>query len=118
MEGWLKDKRLLLSDNDKKFTAQFRRILNDAGLRSLKLPNYAPDANAFAERFVRSVKSECLERLILFGEGALRRALREYLAHYNGERNYQGIGNVLIAPCRGISAVVGGLPFVGGSVGC
>jgi putative transposase len=101
MEGWLKDKRLLLSDNDKKYTAQFRRILNDAGLRSLKLPSYAPDANAFAERFVRSVKSECLERLILFGEGALRRALGEYLAHYNGERNHQGIGNVLIAPLPG-----------------
>jgi transposase InsO family protein len=65
------------------------------------LPNYAPDANAFAERFVRSVKSECIERRILFGEGALRRVLREYLAHYNGERNHQGIGNVLIAPLPG-----------------
>lgn len=101
MDGWLRAKSLLLSDNDTKFTAQFRRILSEAGLRSLKLPIYAPNSNAFAERFVRSVKSECLERLILFGEGALRRALAEYLAHYNGERNHQGIGNVLIAPRPG-----------------
>ena len=62
------------------------------------MPIAAPNSNAIAERFVRSIKRECLERLILFGEDSLRRVLREYAAHYNGERNHQGIGNELIAP--------------------
>ena len=100
-DGWLRKKKLLLADNDTKFTAHFRAILAATGLQSVKLPNAAPNSNAFAERFVRSVKSECLDRLILFGEDSLRRALREYAAHYNSERNHQGIGNVLIAPRAG-----------------
>jgi len=53
-------------------------------------------ANAFAERWVRSVKQECLSKLILFGEGSLRRALTEFLEHYHAERNHQGKGNVLL----------------------
>ena len=53
-------------------------------------------SNAHAERFVRSIKEECLDRMILFGEEHLRRVLDEYLAHYNHERNHQGIGNELI----------------------
>lgn len=56
------------------------------------------DANAFAERFVRSIKEECLERMIFFGEDALRTAVREYLSHYHAERNHQGLSNRLIAP--------------------
>jgi len=58
-------------------------------------------ANAFAERFVRSIKESCLNRLILVGEGSLRRAVREFVAHYHRERNHQGLGNVLIFPPRG-----------------
>ena len=91
----------MLADNDTKFTREFRKILAAAGLESVKLPYLAPNSNAFAERFVRSVKRECLDRLILFGEDSLRRALREYAAHYNGERNHQGAGNRLIAPLSG-----------------
>lgn len=98
LQGWWREKTLLLADNDTKFTAQFRRILADAGIQSVKLPIAAPNSNAIAERFVRSIKRECLERLILFGEASLGRVLREYVAHYNGERNHQGIGNRLIAP--------------------
>ncbi len=97
-DTWLRHKRLLLADNDTKFTAQFRAILAATGLASVKLPNAAPNANAFAERFVRSVKEECLDRMILFGVDSLQRVLREYAAHYNGERNHQGIGGALIAP--------------------
>lgn len=98
VDGWLREKTLLLADNDTKFTMHFRRILADAGLASVKLPYEAPNSNAIAERFVRSIKRECLDRLILWGEDSLQRALREYVAHYNGERNHQGIGNELIAP--------------------
>ena len=58
-----------------------------------KLPPRSPNLNAHAERFVRSIKEECLGRMILFGEASLRRALREYVEHYNAERPHQGIGN-------------------------
>jgi transposase InsO family protein len=101
LEGWWRNKTMVLFDRDTKFTAQFRRILEHAGLQCIPLPPRAPDANAIAERFVRSIKSECLDRLIPFGVESLHRALREYLAHYNGERNHQGIGNELIAPRLG-----------------
>jgi transposase InsO family protein len=59
-----------------------------------------PNCNAFAERFVRSIKDECLDRMIIFGEASLRRALREYVAHYHSERNHQGLGNQLLEPAN------------------
>jgi putative transposase len=62
------------------------------------LPARSPNLNAFAERFVKSIKTECLDGLILFGEKSLRHARREYLAHYHAERNHQGIGNVIPFP--------------------
>ena len=70
------------------------------------LPAHSPNLNAFAERWVRSVKEECLSKVILFGERSLRRALSEYVAHYHAERNHQGKSNVLLFPritetCRG-----------------
>ena len=74
---------------DKKFTAQLRRILGDAGVRIVTTSRLAPNMNAFAERFVGSVKRECLNRMILFGEDHLRRALREFVAHYHCERPHQ-----------------------------
>ena len=58
----------------------------------------SPNCNAFAERFVRSIKEECLDCVILFGEASLRRALREYVAHYHTERTHQGVGNRLLKP--------------------
>ena len=62
-------------------------------------------ANAFAERFVRSIKEECLDRVILFGEASLRRALREYVTHYHTERNHQGVGNRLLKPLATDSSI-------------
>jgi putative transposase len=62
------------------------------------LPVRSPNLNAYAERWVRSVKDECLSRVLLFGEGSLRRALSEYVKHYHAERNHQGKGNVLLFP--------------------
>jgi putative transposase len=64
----------------------------------LRLPPNSPNLNAFAERWVRSVKQECLSKLILFGEASLRRALTEYIKHYHSERNHQGKGNLLLFP--------------------
>ncbi len=96
VDGFLGGHRLLILDSDTKFTAQFKRILKEAGVRVVEIPYMAPNCNAHAERFVLSVKSECLDRLILFGERQLERAIREYAAHYHRERNHQGIANALI----------------------
>ncbi|MCB9898892.1 MAG: transposase [Planctomycetes bacterium] len=95
-DGFLAKHRFLICDRDTKFTAQFRRILDDAGVRVIRTPKLAPNCNAFAERFVCSIKSECLNRMMLFGDAGLRRAVTEYLAHYNIERPHQGIGNAVI----------------------
>ena len=78
--------------------AGFHRILQDAGVRVVLTTIRAPNANAPAERFVRSIRAECLDRLILFGERRLRRSLDEFVAHYHGERNHQRLGNELILP--------------------
>ena len=68
------------------------------GVKPVRCPVRAPNCNAFAERFVRSIKDECLDRMILFGEASLRRALREYVVHFRSERNHQGVGNRLLEP--------------------
>jgi hypothetical protein len=76
----------------------FRAIVKSSNVEPLKLPARSPNLNVHAERWVKSVKDECLSKLILFGEASLRRALREYLVHYHAERNHQGKGNVLLHP--------------------
>jgi putative transposase len=75
-------------------------------VRIVLAPVQAPNANAYAERFVRSIREECLGHLILFGKRRLVRALDEFVAHYHGERNHQGLGNALITPA---AAVAGGI---------
>jgi putative transposase len=82
MDGILTGKRYLIHDRDPLFTAEFQGILAGVGVTSVKLPPQSPNLNAYAERFVRSVKESCLERLILFGENSLRTAAREFVAHY------------------------------------
>ena len=86
----------LIHDRDPLFTKAFRETLGSSGVRSVKLPSRSPNLNAYAERFVRSIKSECLAQVIPIGEAHLRRAIREYVEHYHGERNHQGIGNRII----------------------
>jgi transposase InsO family protein len=83
-DGFLRKMRYLILDLDSKFTEQFKSILKRAGVEVVNTAYQAPNMNAIAERWVSSVKSECLGRLILFGEGSLRRALREYGAHLHG----------------------------------
>ncbi len=84
--GFLKECRYVLHDRDAKFSASFWQTLTTAGVEPLKLPPRSPNLNAFAERWVRSVKQECLSKLILFGEGSLKRALAEFGQHYHAER--------------------------------
>jgi putative transposase len=97
-DGFLRAKRYAIMDRDDKFTDAFRRVLREAGVKPVRLPARSPNLNAHLERFVRSIKEECLARMMLFGESMLRRAAREFLAHYHGERNHQGLDNRLIEP--------------------
>ena len=94
--GVLRDCRYLLHDRDTKYTLSFRTIIASGRVEPLALPARSPNLNAYAERWVRSVKEECLSKIILFGERSLRRALCEYVEHYHAERNHQGKDNVLL----------------------
>jgi putative transposase len=96
IDGFLRNIRFLIHDRDPLYTAQFSDILATADIRCIKLPPKSPNLNAYAERFVRSIKSECLDRMIFFGAKHLRFAITEYAEHYHRERNHQGIGNQLI----------------------
>ena len=100
MEGWgcLSPGQYLIHDRDTKFCAAFQHIIDDAGVERVVLPPRSPNLNAYAERWVRSVKDEALSRLIRFGEASLRHALHAYVEHYHQERNHQGKGNVLLFP--------------------
>ena len=88
--------RFLICDRDRKWSAAVRHLLETSGVRVIQTPFRAPNCNAHAERFVRSIKEECLDRVIPFGERHFRRALAEFLVHYHRERNHQGLGNDLI----------------------
>ena len=88
--GFLNGTRYLIHDRDPLFTEGFRKILKPSGVKTMKLPARSPNLNAYAERFVRSVKSECLAKIIPLGERHLRKAVKEYTEHYHLERNHQG----------------------------
>src|SRR3954464_4460859 len=92
VDGILNGKRYLIHDRDPLFTTEFQDILASVGVAAVKLPPQSPNLNAYAERFVRSIKESCLERLVLFGENSLRTAVREFVAHYLRERHHQGLG--------------------------
>jgi putative transposase len=100
-EGILQGKRYLIHDRDPLFTAEFLNMLTDVGVESIRLPPRSPNLNAYAERFVRTIKESCLERMILFGEESLRTAIHNFVAHYHTERNHQGLGNRRIIPQAG-----------------
>ena len=85
-------------DRDTIFTAEFRSFLKQEGVEAVRLPPRSPSLNAYAERFVRTVKESCLNRTIFFGESTLRNAMNEFLAHYHHERNHQGLDNRVIDP--------------------
>ena len=96
--GFLSSSRYLIHDRDSKFCESFRDTIEGVGVTPIRLPARSPDLNAFAERWVRSVKEECLSKLIFFGENSLRHALKEYVAHHHHERNHQGKDNLLLFP--------------------
>jgi len=95
-DGLLSAHRVLICDRDHKWSRDVRQMLEDAGVHVAQTPFQAPNANAYAERFVRSIKHECLDRLVPLGERHFRRTLKEFVAHYHCERNHQGLENRLI----------------------
>jgi putative transposase len=95
-DGFLKRTRYLIHDRDPLFTEGFRKILKPSGVKTVKLPARSPNLNAYAERFVLSVKSERLAKIIPLGERHLCKAVKEYTEHYHLERNHQGLDNELI----------------------
>ncbi len=96
-DGFLREVQYVFLDRDPLYTAAFRRLLRDSGVKPLLLPARSPNLNAFAERFVLSVKSECLDRMVPLGEAHLRAAVGAFVDHYHQERPHQGLGNELIA---------------------
>ena len=97
-EGFLVGKRYLIHDRDTKYTQAFDALVKASGVEAVVLPPRSPNLNAYCERFVRSIKEEALERMVMLGEPSLYYAIQQYLAHYHTERNHQGLANHLIAP--------------------
>lgn len=95
-DGFLRDASHLIHDRDPLYTSAFLQILTSSGVTPIRLPPRSPNLNAYAERFVRSIKEECLSRFVLLGERHLRLILQKYIEHYHGERNHQGLDNRLV----------------------
>lgn len=103
-DGALAGKRYLIIDRNAKYSKRFRQFVEEGGTELIRVPPLSPNLNAFAERFVRSIKEECLSKMIFVGRASLRRAITEYMAHYHEERNHQGIENRLILGTTVIAA--------------
>ena len=104
--------RFLIRDRDAKFTAAFDAVFAAAGIATIKIPPRAPRANAYAERWVRTVRTECLDWTLIWNRHHLQRVLTRYLEHYNTGRPHRGIG--LQTPVPGTAATVTTLPVAGG----
>ena len=115
-DGILVSHRVLICDRDRKWSGAVRRRFGEASLCVVVTPEGAPNANAYVERFVRSIKEECLDRMIPIGERHFRRAVAEYVEHYHQERNHQGLDNRLIAgtPVIDMTSRVQRRPRLGG----
>ena len=112
LAGWINRRQqeaieYLLMDRDTEFSEAFRVILQEAAVKAVRLPPCSPDLNANLERFMRSVKGECLERMVFFGGRSLQVAMAEYLSHFRAERNHQGLGNRLMEPGEEVGRTIG-----------
>ncbi len=107
VDGFLLDIRYLIMDRDAIFTAEFRSYLEQEAVTAVRLPPRSPNLNAYAERFVRTIKESCLDRMIFFGERTLWNAINEFAEFYHHERNHQGLSNRLIDPLEELGATEG-----------
>ena len=106
-DGFLKDASHLIVDRDTSFIAMREFLDQNTGTEVVLLPPKSPNLNAYMERWFRSLKSECLSRIIFFGRQSLENAVGEYVKHYHGERNHQGLSNHLVDPDQDVGAVAG-----------
>lgn len=107
--GFLRECTHLILDRDTKFQPLREYLVRHTKTEPVLLPPRSPDLNSYVERFVRSLKSECLGRLVFFSEAQLRRALSTFRVHYHTERNHQGLGNQLIAPGEDVGRIAGSI---------
>ena len=105
-DGFLLRTKYLILDRDTKFDA-FCGVLENSDIKVILLPPKSPNLNAFCERYMRTMKSECLNKMIFFGENSLRGALKEFTEHYHSEGNHQGIGNEIIEPGHEVGCTIG-----------
>jgi transposase InsO family protein len=108
-DGFLLGKRYLIIDRDSKYCDAFVHLLKGAGVKMVRLPAKSPNLNAHAERFVRTIKQECTDRLIFFGDRSVYRAVVQFLEFYNRERFHQGMDNELLTPLNSTGSVDGEL---------
>jgi putative transposase len=101
--GFLEGCKYVLLDRDSKCCPVFRGMLRSAGVEPIRLPARSPNLNAYSERWVLSVKSECLSKLILLGERSLENVLTQYMVHYHEERNHQGLDNMIPFPNKDLN---------------
>jgi putative transposase len=106
-DRFLGDVRYLLTDRDDKFCADFRALLENEGVETVRLPARSPNLTPHIERFMRSIKEECIGKMVFFGQMSLRNAVREFVVHYHTERNHQGLENRLIAAGEGLGQTTG-----------
>jgi putative transposase len=90
--------RDLINDRSALFTRQFKRTLESGGVKTVCLPVRSPNLNSFAERYIRTIKQECLDRMILIGERSLQRVVDQFSRRYHHGRNHQGLDNKIIEP--------------------
>jgi transposase InsO family protein len=110
-DNFLNGKRYVLMDRDGKLSPAFQEILKAEGTEPVLLPAKSPNLNAQLERIHRSIKEECLDRMIFFGEVMLRNAVLQFIAHYHQERNHQGLDNRILMPGAEVGQVAGKFEF-------
>jgi putative transposase len=101
--GALATKRYPIMDRDTKYSGRFRELVEEAETEVIRLPPMSPNLNSYAERLVRSIKGECLGKMIFVWQASLRRAITECMTHYHNERNHQGLENRLIRSKPGLA---------------
>ncbi len=104
-DGFLNGKKYVLMDRDSHFSSAFRTMLRNADVDPVRLSAKSPNLKARLERFHLGIKSECLDRMIFFGENSLRNACAEFVSHYHKERNHQGLSNSIIDPGEELAAI-------------
>jgi len=97
-DGFLNGQRFFICDRDPLYTKQFRSMLEASGIEVIQCRPKCPEQNGYAERFVKSIKTECLAKFIFCGERSLRKAVKEYMKHYHHERNHRAMDNLILFP--------------------